>query len=446
MKRSRGIRPEWDRDEGGIAKKSLRFLARHGEKFVAGGILIAAVWIALQVRNHQSLSWQAGELEQLAAGIEETITKIDPILEERELRSFNYSAYAEQIRETIPSVPYRSDIEWFPSILPAPLPRGGFEILTAKSFRAEAARRTGLTAQGSTAEQFSGTVGDKRNPAQSLSAIWVNLYGTITVWEQWGIYNQALYGIDTNRPEYVSYELEKVELRQKKIPEWTPIKIAAAGEPPTEHRILFGQRQESLQEPNLLLYSDFDVEPGKTYVYRIRLYLRNPNYNLQETSVEEGVDTHNELVRSEWSVFARVYVPDRTLVLLRSVTPSDLADFPRQADPLRPVSGTLILDYFDTEQGLSLPVVEKTAVLRGALGNMSKEDASRYVNRGGAEVIVNYPDTGLRSNVCLIDFSGGRKLQKRLTRALDLFVPGSALLLMPDGTMQTLSTEPELFR
>jgi hypothetical protein len=202
----------------------------------------------------------------------------------------------------------------------------------------------------------------------------------------------------------------------------------------------------------LLLFSDFDVEPAKTYAYRIRLHLRNPNFNLQEASVEEGVDTQSEFVRSDWSSFARVHVPDRTLVQLRSVTPTDQSDFPRQGVPLGPVRGTLVLDYFDIEQGLSLPLVEKTNVHRGMLGNMSREDANRYINRGSpgeiiaGEIIVNYPETGLRSNVCVMDFSGGRRLQRRSTRAPDLFAPSRALLLMPDGTMQVISAEPELFR
>jgi hypothetical protein len=87
------------------------------------------------------------------------------------------------------------------------------------------------------------------------------------------------------------------------------------------------------------------------------------------------------------------------------------------------------------------------------LGNMSKDDANRFINRGKSpEEIVNrnYPDVGLRSDVCVMDFAGGRKLQKRLTREAqsspDLFIAGKALLLMPNGTMQTTSPTLELFK
>jgi hypothetical protein len=185
------------------------------------------------------------------------------------------------------------------------------------------------------------------------------------------------------------------------------------------------------------------------------LYLVNPNYGLQETSVEEGVDTKNQLIRSDWSDFARVSVPDRTLVHIQSVIPTDQTDFPRQAASLllRPIRGTILLDYFDVELGQSLPPVEKTDVLRGMLCNMSKTEANRFVNRGKPPdeiVTINYPELGLRSYVCVMDFSGGRKLQKKPSREAqgspDLSTASKALLLMPDGTMQITSTEQELFR
>jgi hypothetical protein len=200
----------------------------------------------------------------------------------------------------------------------------------------------------------------------------------------------------------------------------------------------------------MILFSDFDgVKPAATYAYRIRLYLANPNYNMQEASVEEGVDTKNPYIRSDWSPFASVYVPDRTVVLVASVTlPDSNMDFPRQSAPLRAVIGTLFLDYFDTELGQALPIVEKVRVERGMLANMTKIEANRYHSRGKSpdeSVNINYPDIGLRSDVCIMDFSGGRKLQKRPT-APDLFVPGKVLLLMPDGTMQVTTTAPELFK
>jgi len=463
MKKRRGIRPEWDKDEGGRGKAALRFFARHGEKFVAGAVVVAALWLGLQVRNYQPLSWQPHDLEEIANSTEETINNNKFAQEDySEIKVFNYAAYAEQIRERIPFAPYHSDTEWHPAIRLAPQPRSSVEILAAQSLRGEAVRKTSLTTQGASAIQWqrpplSATAVKDQNPDQETvaipaPAIWVNLYGTIPVWEQWDIYNQVLnHAVVTDRPEYVYYELERTEIKPQGVPVWQPVIVYAADDLPANRLIPFEQKQEALQDGDLLLFSDFDVEPAKTYAYRVRLYVRNPNYNLQEASVEAGVDTKSEFLLSDWSSFARIYVPDRTLVQLQSVTPTDDAVFPRQVTPLRPVTGTLFLDYFDVEQGLSLPLVEKKDVRRGMLGNMSKDEANKSINKGNTgEVEINYPDAGLRSNVCVMDFSGGRKLQKRSTREAqaspDLFAPSKALLLMPDGTMQVISTEPELFR
>jgi len=462
MKKRRGIRPERDKDEGGRVKSLLRFLLRHGEKFVAGAVVIAALWFALQVRNYQPLSWQPDDLEEIAESTEQTIQNNQLAHEEySDKRVFDYAAHAAQIRENIAHAPYRYDSEWRPAIHPAPQPRSSVEILTAKSLRGEAVRKTGLTAQGTSAVQWQrppllaaaekDPTPEQETAVISAPAIWINLYGTIPVWEQWDIYNQIFnHAVSTDRPEYVYYELERAEIKPQGVPVWLPVAVYAADDLRTSRLIPFGQ-QEALQEQDLLLFSDFDVEPAKTYAYRVRLYVRNPNYNLQAASVAEGVDTKSEFVSSDWSSFAKISVPDRTLVQLQSVIPTDTAAFPRQAAPLRPVVGTLFLDYYDIEQGLSLPLVEKRDVRRGMLGNMSKDEANRSINRGNTgEVEINYPDAGLRSNVCIMDFSGGRTLQKRPTREAqaspDLAIPGEALLLMPDGTMQVTSTEPELFR
>jgi len=452
MKRSRGIRPEWDRNEEGGVKKLLRFLFRHGEKIIAGALVIAAVGLALQAGTHQPLPWKPSDLEEMANQTEESIRNNDLTLEDKEIKLFDYTAYAKQIREIVPAIPYRSDTAWYPVLRPTPQPRGGFEILTAKSLRAEAVRRTNRNAQGSPAEQWQRPlplpemIESNQPPVQNAPAIWVNLYGTIPVWEQWDIFQQIFNSTDpADRPEYVYYELDKTEIKRNEPSVWQPVFAFSTDEHPADRLIPFRQQQEALQEQDLLLFSDLNVEPAKTYAYRIRLYARNPNYNLQETSVQAGVDTQSRFIRSDWSSFARVYVPDRTLVQLRSVPPADDTFFPRQTNPLRPVRGTLVLDYFDIEQGLSLPLVEMTGVLRGTLGNISRDDANRSINRGNiSDIVINYPETGLRSNVCVMDFSGGRKLQKKPTSP-DLFVPSRALLLMPDGSIQTTSAEPELF-
>jgi hypothetical protein len=436
---------------GGLAS-FLRFLMRHGEKITTGIVIVIAAGLALQTRNYQPLSWQPDDLEELADHTENTIKNSAHTLADEGIRIFDYAVYAEQIREQIPSEPYHSDTAWNPVLHPDKPPRSGFEILTAEALRGEAARRSGLIVQGKEPTQWQRpSLAESQDPAKNAS-IWVNIYGTIPMQKQWDVYNQVLnHAAELSKPEYVYYELEKAETAPNAEPVWQPVIVYpdnSSEENQSNRLIPLRQQQAALSEEDVLLFSDFDVQPAQTYAYRMRLYLVNPNYNLQETSVAEGVDTKSEYVQSDWSLWAKVYVPDRTLVQLQSVIPTDTADFPRQAAPLRPVSGTVFLDYFDIELGQSLPLAEKVNVRRGTLCNITKDEENRYINKGKSpdEVVnINYPDSGLRSDVCVMDFSGGRKLQKRPTKEAqsspDLSLTGKALLLMPDGTMQTRTAE-----
>jgi len=470
---------KWKPEKKGGVAAVLRFFVRHGEKIAVCIVVVAAVWIALQARNFQPLSWRPNELVELADENENTIKNNVPALAEEKITLFDYATYAEQITTQIPLDPYRSDAEWNPVIQPSSVPRGGFGVLTAESLKGEAVRRIGSTAQGQSPKQWQRPPQPDMPSASNAASInnasiWVNVYGTIPLWTQWDMYNQVFnnHAPDTNRPVYAYYEVEKAEINpaERNLMEelvWQPVIVypdypddslsADFGIPPDfspDRLIPFAQgtSQEEYASRSLL-FSDVEVEPARTYAYRIRLYLVNPNYHLQETSVQEGVDTKNKFLRSDWSDAAQVYVPDRTLVQIQSVSPTDPADFPRQTAPLRPIRGTVFLDYFDVELGQTLPFVEKTDVQRGMLCNMSKKDALNYINRGKTadeSVNINYPDAGLRSDVCVMDLSGGRKLQKKASResqgSPDLSTTAKALLLMPDGTMQVTSTEQELFR
>jgi hypothetical protein len=410
-------------------------------------------------------------LAELVESTEDAIRESTYSLAEENVNIFDYASYAAQIKEQISPETYRSESAWKPVLYPDRLPRGSFEVLTAEALQGEALRRNNLLAAGKAPDQWQRPVlpGDNRTPLQETTPIWVNVYGTIPLRQQWEIYNQTFdEAIEVNRPEYVYYELERAEVNPKEESVWQPIIVSPNRPAPPNHEYLHSQdftlqwdrlipasqswnrRNEPLEKSrdldHVLLFSDYYVEPSKTYVYRMRLYLINPNYNLQESLFEEGVDIKSPFVRSDWSTFARIYVPDRTTVRLLSVTPPDTNwAFPRQQNPLGLTKGTVQLDYFDWELGHSLAPVEKRDVGRGMLCNMSKEEINQYLKRMEGPVGINYPDMGLRSDVCVLDFSGGRKLQKKTSKEAqstpDLFVPGKALLLLPDGTMYSAQTE-----
>ncbi|MCL2005843.1 MAG: hypothetical protein FWG73_06725 [Planctomycetaceae bacterium] len=448
----KNFKPSYYEDKSNIGVL-LRFLVRHGEKFALGIAVLFGLYFAASIRNYQPLAWHPSEMEQRAEDAESTIVSNTHTTAEGQARFFDYATRAEHFKRDVSLEPYRHLSAWRPVLHPPPSLRGNFEILTAYGLHAEPARRAGAAALGVIPPIWHRPpMPGAPYPAEN-TAIWVNLYGTIPHWEQGEIFNQTFdEPANPNEPWYAYYELERAEILPNEDFDWQPV-IVYPGVVPTaedsdaslDRLISLAQRQAAIREPNMLLFSDFDVEPARTYAYRIRLYLANPNYNLQETFTEEGVDTQSEFIQSDWSDFARVYMPDRTFVQLRSVVPSDQANFPRQSAPLQPVRGTFILDYFDIELGQSLPTVERAGVLRGMLLNVSREEANRIINRGKApeEVVsVNFPDTGLRSGVCVMDLSGGRPFQKRTTREAqsspDLSVPAGALLLLPDGSMQVM--------
>jgi len=465
---------KWKPEKKGVVAVVLRLFVRHGEKFVAGIVLVAAVWIALQTQNFQPLSWKPDELSRLAEETETTIKNNASEIVGEKINIFDYATFAEQIQLRIPLEPYRSDAEWRPALQPSPVPRGGLEVLTAEALKGEAVRRIALTAQENSPDQWQRPSLPESPAASNDGPIWINLYGAIPLLPQWNIYNEVFGNLvlETNSPQYVYYELQRAEINSATINPledlvWLPV-IVYPDYPESALPVHFdvppdfslarlipfaqGTSQEEYANRSLL-FSDFEVEPARSYAYRLRLYLVNPNYNLQTSSVQEGVDTKNSFLRSDWSDFVRVYVPDRTVVLMQSVQPADQADFPRQAVPLRPARGTVFLDHFNVELGQSLPLVEKGSLERGMVCNMSKNEALRFINRGktaDAFVTINFPEAGLRSDVGIMDLSGGRRLQKIASResqsSPDLSTPSKALLLMPDGTMQITSTEQELFR
>ncbi|MEN6451233.1 MAG: hypothetical protein ABFC96_12140, partial [Thermoguttaceae bacterium] len=87
----------------------------------------------------------------------------------------------------------------------------------------------------------------------------------------------------------------------------------------------------------LLRYFDFSVEPGKCYVYRVRLTLVNPNYvptgaaaanaqtpcNIKPSYLTDPKDAEKEFLETEWSEPSPVIsTPPDTRTLAISVTPA----------------------------------------------------------------------------------------------------------------------------
>jgi hypothetical protein len=506
-KSSKKFSPKKNTSKGNAAAPLQQFFIWHSEKIVAGILVVAALWLAMQGLGYQTLTWQPGELEEIARDTESAIKKSTRTAADEGIKMFDYAAYAKQIKEKIPPDPYRAEVAWKPALYPSPQSRGGIQILTAESLKGEPLR-TGMTSvSGQGQDRWvrpslpdqTGNRPIRPNRGGNLEVpepIWVNLYGVIPAAKQWEIYDQAFStavktDASLSKPEYSCYELERAEYKPGQALDWQPVVVYPASEfggspgasedPSLERLIPFEQQllgqlgtggtsrppvrggtsgrkgtQSGGDADSVLLYSDEKIEPAKTYAYRMRLHLLNPNYNLPEETVAEEVDTKSPSIMSDWSTPALVYVPDQTAARLLAVIPPDRADFPRQTSPQNSPKGIMLLEYFDLDMAQALPPVEKAEVVRGSICNMSKEDVLKVISKGrnvpggvapGQRPGLDFPDTGLRSNVCIADLSGGRKLQKGTSKEAglspDLVVTSKALLLHPNGMMQVASTLPE---
>jgi hypothetical protein len=93
------------------------------------------------------------------------------------------------------------------------------------------------------------------------------------------------------------------------------------GEGPT------GARPDESLDYYLLRYFDFKVEPGKRYVYRVKLVLANPNYDKGEIYLQNPNLGKNKLIETDWSdPTGPVYVPLDTRMYVKSVKPTVRAD------------------------------------------------------------------------------------------------------------------------
>ncbi len=146
---------------------------------------------------------------------------------------------------------------------------------------------------------------------------------------------------------------------------------------------------------NLLLrFFDFNVEPGRHYVYRVRLGLQNPNYKLKLALLNNPTLADKYCLETKWSDPSSVVsVPRDTRVLAVSVSPGRA-----NRDPTGRVMlakwvqrrGFLAHDEFTVERGQTLNFpdkkfrrVEDGNRMRGAMGRMMPPNPMGLEGLGG---------------------------------------------------------------
>jgi hypothetical protein len=84
-----------------------QFLVWHGEKIVVGIVVVVALWFAMQGLGYQTLSWQPSALEEDASAAETAIRNSTRDAGDEDIELFDFAEFAKQIRDPIPSQPYR---------------------------------------------------------------------------------------------------------------------------------------------------------------------------------------------------------------------------------------------------------------------------------------------------------------------------------------------------
>ena len=92
-----------------------QFLIWHGEKIAVGVMVVVALWFAMQGLGYQTLTWQPNALEEDASAADTAIKGSTRTAAEEgvEFSEPNHAKFAQQIRNPIPTEPYRIPALWW---------------------------------------------------------------------------------------------------------------------------------------------------------------------------------------------------------------------------------------------------------------------------------------------------------------------------------------------
>lgn len=186
----------------------------------------------------------------------------------------------------------------------------------------------------------------------------------------------------------------------------------------------------------LFRYFDFDVEPDKTYQYRVKLILANPNYGVKEEFVEDPATVTKRYVETEFSKASNpVSLGADSRVFAQGV---EAATRPGQEPRI-----TLSSVYFDADSA-SESIVQNLSMKRGQVANFYKQTHNPVQVSGGmtSDMYGMQGMTGGKgantsksvdhvSDITIVDALGGVK-----TSSDGLNSPGKVMILEPNGILQ----------
>ena len=213
-----------------------------------------------------------------------------------------------------------------------------------------------------------------------------------------------------------------------------------------------GMVQEETSPYILFRFFDFNVEPGKRYRYRVRLYLTNPNYGVAErylvpelAALSQSKEEWKQYIDTEWSEPSQVVnMSLDDSVLVAGVSKSTRAD----SEP----SGTITAVHWDYEKGTE--VFDEFSVDRGSVANFYDQKMPQMAaaaagmggpGMGGPGMGAPGAQAGRQptekvdyvTEMLVLDLKGGERLPGRNK---DLTEPATMLLFSPNGNLMVRSS------
>lgn len=190
------------------------------------------------------------------------------------------------------------------------------------------------------------------------------------------------------------------------------------------------QRRSAAGHLLLFRFIDFAVEPGNAYIYRVRLVMRNPNFNRPLDELEDAESAKGPLRQTPWSNLSTPVVVRKDVeYYLTKVNPrslnASLNIFQWSLD-----SGTTINSVLNVQLGQFVGGKEKTDVVRPAASTFMNEEVEFSTKDMLVDTIAARPlDSELHPELRLTRQQRGR-----------IGLPDEALIIDHTGKLVTLDS------
>ena len=212
---------------------------------------------------------------------------------------------------------------------------------------------------------------------------------------------------------------------------------AEAGSPPGQYGrssgIRGGGNGPESAASKLLRFFDFTVEPGKSYIYRVSLVLKNPNSTIDASKLEKAEFAKEKYLYTNPVLTDRVDVPKDTQILVGAA----------KSEALEPGKFPVVLKTWAQKSGRAgyLPV---TNVDHGQVLNLLNQTVVPVANESPTPASPDAEDVkaDLITDATLLDMDGGKKITAG--KGPKSTVPREMLFMVVNGKSITLMLREEL--